>query len=227
MKKLFVLLLCSFMLVGCGKSAEVAETNNESTDNQTIAEAQNNSEATASDDASAASTETEDVEIPDYPLDLDISSCDTFTQIVDKVLEPPMAYTNEAIGDTDALLVSTFAYDNMDGNMASIDANVYVYKDGVPTLAGSVTSIGTAYPLAVANGILYVGIGHGTARYTITDNELVEIDSAWIEYAEDGSETYYYSENGGEAVQIDNSDKLDEITDEYFDAKVLNFDVIK
>ena len=223
MKKIIVLLLCSFLLVGCGKTN--TEENASTSDSETIADAQEKLE----NEKSAADTTVAEaeIEIPEYPLDLDISNCDTFTQIVDKVLEPPMAYTNEAIGDTDALLVSTYAYDNMDGNMAAIDANIYVYKDAVPTLAGSVISVGTAYPLAVANGILYVGIGHGTTRYTITDNEVVEIDSAWIEYGEDGSETYYYSENGGGAVQVDNSDKLDEINNEYFDAEILNFDVIQ
>ena len=44
---------------------------------------------------------------------LDISGCDTFTQIVDK-LSDGQGYTNVKIGSEDALLVSTGTYDNGD-----------------------------------------------------------------------------------------------------------------
>jgi len=212
MKKLLVCMLCGLLLVGCGK------TNRETEASQETKEVVSEQPAEESEDIARVE--------PEVQLDLDITGCDTFTQIVDKVLEPGMGYTNETIGDTDALLVCSGAYDNMDGNMAAIDAAIYVYNDGVPECIGNVSSMGTAYPLAVKDGYLYVGIYHGTAKYTIENNKLVEVDSAWTEYDENGGE-FYYSQSGDEKTEMDNEEKVVKLESEYAEATVLNFDVIK
>ncbi len=218
MKKLLVCLLCGLLMVGCGnaKDPEVnADTEVAEEKAPETTEVETETETEVSD------------EIPEVQLDLDITGCDTFTQIVDKVLEPGMGYTNETIGDTDALLVCSGAYDNMDGNMAGIDAAIYVYNDGVPECIGYVNSMGTAYPLAVKDGYLYVGIYHGTAKYTIENNKLVEVDSAWTEYDENGGEFYYSIQDGNEKTEMDNDEKVVKLESEYAEATVLNFDVIK
>ena len=220
MKKLLVFMLCGLVLVGCGKTNSENEVVEES---QT--EASTETKEVVSEQPVEESEDIARVE-PEVQLDLDITGCDTFTQIVDRVLEPGMVYTNEDIGDTDALLVCSGAYDNMDGNMAAIDAAIYVYNDGVPECIGYVNSMGTAYPLAVKDGYLYVGIYHGTAKYTIENNKLVEADSAWIESDENGGE-FYYSQDGDDKVEMDNADKVEKLEAEYADATVLNFDVIK
>ena len=219
MKKLLVCCLCGLLLVGCGQS------NTDNTSELESSEETNQVQETVEENDSEESTEAEP-EIAEYPLDLDISGCDTFTQIVDTVLEPGMGYTNETIGDTDALLVCTSAYDNMDGNMAAIDSAIYVYNDGAPECIGNVSSIGTAYPLAVKDGYLYVGIYHGTAKCTIENNELIEVESSWIEYDE-GNEEFYYHEIAGEETKSESSDAVDTIQSEYDEATVLNFDVIQ
>ena len=51
----------------------------------------------------------------------DITGCDTFTQIVDK-LPAGYGYANVTFGGTDALLVTDYTYDNLDGNMAAYNA---------------------------------------------------------------------------------------------------------
>ena len=221
MKKILVCMLCGLLLVGCGK------TNSE---NEVIEESQTEaSQETKEEVSEQPAEESEDIARvePEVQLDLDITGCDTFTQIVDKVLEPGMGYTNETIGDTDALLVCSGAYDNMDGNMAAIDAAIYVYNDGVPECIGYVNSMGTAYPLAVKDGYLYVGIYHGTAKYTIENNKLVEVDSAWTEYDENGGEFYYSIQDGDEKTEMNNDEKIVKLESEYAEATVLNFDVIK
>jgi hypothetical protein len=221
MKKLLVCMLCGLLLVGCGK------TNSE---NEVVEDSQTEaSQETKEVVSEQPAEESEDIAMvePEVQLDLDITGCDTFTQIVDTVLEPGMGYTNETIGDTDALLVCTFAYDNMDGNMAAIDSAIYVYNDGVPECIGNVSSIGTAYPLAVKDGYLYVGIYHGTAKYTIENNELIEVESSWIEYDDEGNEEFYYHEVAGEETKSESSDAVDTIQSEYDEATILNFDVIQ
>ena len=224
MKKMVLALMCSVLLVGCGKADNVE------TVEENVAAKQTEEATSAEDDSLTEEPEAvEDDSLigADLSQILDISECDTFTQIVYKVLEPGMGYTNEKIGDTDALLVCGGAYDNMDGNMAAIDSTIYIYdKDGVPTCIGSVSSNGTAYPLAANDGILYVAIYHGISTYTITDGELLETEAAWTEYDEDGNETYYYSKDGGDATQVDSLDDQTALEEKYYDASILNFDVI-
>lgn len=224
MKKIVVALICGVLLVGCGNS----EVDNAPEENTVATETQQETvESDTSEDETVEETTTEEtVESVDLSKTLDITGCDTFTQIVDRVLEPGMGYTNEQIGEEDVLLVCSKSYDNMDGNMAGIDATIYVYKDAAPVCLGSVASNGTAYPLAVKDGLLYTGIYHGVATYTIKGGELIQSESAWIEYDKDGNETYYYSVDGKDAEEVETADSLEKLEEEYADAKVLNFDVI-
>ena len=43
---------------------------------------------------------------------------------------------------------------------------------------------------------------------------------------EDGNETYYYSKDGGDATQVDSLDDQTALEEKYYDASILNFDVI-
>ena len=230
MKKFVIAFLC-LLLVGCGNtSAEEPAAKEENTAEILEEEATDSSADDADIQADTPAPEDGEHELEsgvDLSSVLDITGCDTFTQIVDRVLEPGMGYTNEPVGDTDALIVCSGAYDNLDGNMAAIDSTFYVYGDDGPMCLGAVYSVGTAYPIAINDGIIYVGIWHGTAAYTIKNNELVELEAAWVEYDTDGNETYYYSQNGGEAEEVDNTEKLDEIDEKYYSGKILNFDVIQ
>ena len=172
------------------------------------------SEENGSEETETISTETEtesDIYVDDAPS-IDISGCDTFTQIVDKKLTDGMGYANEKIGDTDALLVCSWAYDNLDGNMAAIDAAVFVYKDGAPHEAGKVCCGGTAYPLAINDDNLYVGSNHWIYKYTIKDDTLVINEKAFVEYDSEGNPTY--------------EGRFEELFGELSEAKVINFDVV-
>ena len=169
---------------------------------------------------------------------LDISGCDTFTQIIDKKLTEGMGYINTDIGDTNVFMVTSYVYDNNAGEgdpfWAAIDAEIYYYdEDGSIRCMGYVSAGGTAYPLAIKNGKLYVGNNHGMAKYTADpDLGLILIDDeAWVEYDSDGKETYYHrSDTKGSAGDENGVVKDDSIMnsyfDEYFDAEVLYFDKI-
>jgi len=169
---------------------------------------------------------------------LDISGCDTFTQIIDKKLTEGMGYVNTDIGDTNVLMVTSYVYDNNAGEndpfWAAIDAEIYYYdEDGSIRCMGYVTSGGTAYPLAIANGKLYVGNNHGMAKY-IADPDLGLVlidDEAWVEYDSDGKETYYHRSDtkgslGDENGVVKDDSIMNSYFDEYFDADVLYFDKI-
>ena len=162
--------------------------------------------------------------------DIDITGCDTFTQIVDKSLSDGMGYVNEVISGNDVLLVSSGTYDNLDGNMAAIDAVIYSYKDGKPYEIGSVTSAGTAYPLTLNMGYLYTGSNHWICKYAISDDKLMVIEHIMIMYDEDGNATYYYdSEDGGDYSNIDQKEAekiyLD-LVDEMSRGTICNFSTV-
>ena len=166
----------------------------------------------------------------EYAPNIDISGCDTFTQIVDKKLTEGMGYANDRIGNEDVLLVCTQTYDNLDGNMASIDAAVFMYRDGAPFEAGRVCSGGTAYPLAIKDGILYAGSNHWVCKYTIKDDKLVIIEKAAVVYDENGEGTYYCetAEDGqtGPDGAAKPQEKFDAMFDELFGADIVNFSVV-
>ncbi len=166
---------------------------------------------------------------------LDISGCDTFTQIVDQKLTSGMGYANVNIDGTDVLLVSSMTYDNNAGEgepfMAAIDAEIYYYtEEGTIGYMGYVTAGGTAYPLAVKDGKLYVGNNHGMMKVSVDpkQGEWVEADHAWVEYDSDGNGTYYHHSGADAASEEDADDALfNSYFDEYFDAEIILFDTVQ
>ena len=159
---------------------------------------------------------------------IDITGCDTFTQIVDKKLEDGMGYANVKVGDEDLLLVSSGTYDNMDGNMAAIDAVAYAYKDGAIVEVGSVCSAGTAYPLAVKDGYLYSGSNHWICKYTVEDYKIVMKEKSSVEYDENGNGTYYYEseEDSTEKDPAQLEKIFENLYNEMAGGEIINFDTI-
>ncbi len=166
----------------------------------------------------------------EHVMDIDMEGCDTFTQIVDK-LEAGKGYSNAVLDEEDVLLIANGTYDNLDGNFAAIDAEIFCYKDGIPSYLGYVEAGGTAYPLALMDGKLYAGGNHFMSKYTVTDGRLVIMETAGETFDTDGNVTYFYdSDDGGDYSNIDQEEAkkiLEDLYDEYEKAKVINFDTIK
>ncbi len=162
---------------------------------------------------------------------IDITGCDTFTQIIDKKLTKGMGYANVTLDGIDVLLVCSMAYDNLDGNMAAIDATVFMYKDGVPCEAGKVCSGGTAYPITIVDGKLMTGSNHWFCKYALTGDELVIMEKASVVYDEFGDGTYFYeSEDGGDYTNMSSADAegiYNQLVDEMFGGEIVNFSVVK
>lgn len=177
-----------------------------------------------------ASDETLTAAAEEASPNIDISGCDTFTQIVDTKLSDGMGYANEKIGDEDVLLVSSGTYDNLDGNMAAIDAAVFIYSDNAPLEAGKVCCGGTAYPLAVSDGFLYAAGNHWICKYTIKDGSLAIVKRAVVVYDENGNESYYCEASDGTEVNNYDTVKTKEMFEALFDemgnAKVIDFSTV-
>lgn len=163
--------------------------------------------------------------------EIDITGCDTFTQIVDQKLSKGMGYANVTLDGEDVLLVCSMAYDNLDGNMAAIDATIFMYKDGVPCEVGKVCSGGTAYPLTVVDGKLFTGSNHWICKYALTGDKLMIMEKASVVYDEYGDGTYFYeSEDGGDYSAMSSADSeevFDQLIDEMFAGEVVNFSVVE
>lgn len=186
--------------------------------------------------------DTEPSENPEYTNDairgyaedvapsIDITGCDTFTQIVDKKLEDGMGYANAALLDTDILLVSSGVFDDLEGGFNAIDAAVFEYKDGVPYEVGKICSGGTAYPITVNDGYLYTGSNHWICKYAISEDKLMIMESASVEYDTDGNGTYHYeSGDGGDYSNVDSAEAeqiFDDLISEMFEGETVLFDKI-
>ena len=176
----------------------------------------------------------EDKLIPEYTpfshvIGIDFSQVDmsrfaTFTQLVDN-LYPGMAYANVTLNDTDALFVANGCYDNLDGNHAAIDSSVFIYdKDGNVVFLGTVQSGGTANPLAVKDGNLYVAGHHFVIKCTIGDGGLVLWEAAYEDFDSEGNASYYYgtAEDGGYRP-VDDDSFLNRLFEEAMEAEIIDF----
>ena len=162
---------------------------------------------------------------------IDISDCDTFTQIIDKKLEDGMGWINEDFGDTNVLMVCSGTYDNLDGNMAGIDAVFYVYKDGIPGKLGKVCSGGTAYPLAKNDIYLYTASNHWICKNIVTEDGIQIMEGAAIEYDANGKAVYYYTSQENEVMNELSSMEAEELMNNLYaemeNAEIINFDTIQ
>ena len=246
MKKKITIILAACLMIttvleGCGAKAQtdpgpqdVAQASSEAAADtgSTTETTEDNAATEAAADAASydpAAFKVSDVyEAPEQQATTDISGCDTFTQIVDK-LEEGKGYANATIGDEDVLLVSTGTYEWEAGKYAAIDAEIYYYKDSVPTYLATVSSGGTAYPLALKDGNLYVGGNHFMSDYLIDTGSLIELEEAYVQYDESGNDTYYYKTCNAQFEDYDEAtakSRFDDLFNAYEDTEIIEFQTV-
>lgn len=196
---------------------------------------QNQTQETTKDESVAAETvkeeATEATEVVEAPLevatapDIDITGCDTFTQIVDRKLEDGMGYANVTIGEEDVLLVSSGTFDNGDNLQAAIDATVFIYENGMPKMIGKISCGGTAYPLAVKDGLLYSAGGHFVQTNTVEDGRFQLYEHNWEEFDEDGNVKYFYESSEGQD-EVTSEENLQNMFEDYEAAETIGFTVV-
>ena len=186
--------------------------------------------------APEATEETVPAEITDEEIAapaIDITGCNTFTEIVDTKLEDGMGYAQVKIGDTEVLLVAASTFNNNleEGERydAAVEADIYCYDaDGSIKYLDKVQSGGSANPLAIKDGKLYIG-SHRSMKIVTVDPELgalVTEDEAGIKFDEEGNETYYRINAAGENEALEDDSLFTEYLSEYGDAEVIRFDVV-
>ena len=242
---IMTMVLSAAIIAGCGKEAAVLTPDEPKPEEVAVEESveevtSEETEAAVSEEAKPAdetATETHSIddifgeEVLNHERYTDTSYCETFTQIVDK-LPAGRGYTTVKVGDADVLLVASGVYDDLEGHMAAIDAEIFDYNenDGIEYL-GYITSGGTAYPLALKDGKLYSGGNHFMRKSVVSDGMLQSMEEAWVEYDTDGNATYYYnSDDGGDYSNMDSAEAekiLNDMYGEIEQADILVFDEIK
>ena len=200
------------MLIGCGKgnASEVKEEPKQETVEE-VKEEPVEEVAEAEEEESSIT--------PPFLADLE-----KYDSII-STLTTDQYYAFADVGDGyDVLLVASGAYDNLDGNMAAIDATVYGLDNGEPCYAGSVWSDGTAYPIAVYENMLMFGGNHRMAMANVKDAAVIVQKEAYEEFDEQGNATYFLNEGDIDNIkELEDDSVLTEMFDTYSKAIVLNF----
>jgi hypothetical protein len=163
------------------------------------------------------------------PIDyskVDLSKYATFTKMIDD-FKPGMGYANEKVGDTDVFFVSSACYNGENDTKNAIDSTLFVYDNDSVAMIGQVASIGTAYPVTINDGCIYVGGHHNVFKYTVKDGKLVVAEEASEVFDTNGNATYYYAADGAEAQEVKDGSDLTRIFDEYFSGKPVEYSVVQ
>lgn len=154
------------------------------------------------------------------------------------LLQPGEAYAyGEVMGhDGKVLIIAPSAYDNLDGNMVSIDASFYADNNGKVTNIGNVYSDGTAYPVRLDGGIIYTAGNHRYEEDAVAPETggIMVIKYIVQSFDEDGNSSYtgfIRESNSFEApeseVSISNDDEFYSYFPELGEKTVVNFTVVK
>ncbi|MCR5321316.1 MAG: hypothetical protein K6E48_08955 [Lachnospiraceae bacterium] len=225
---ILVVVLCGVNLSG-GKNKDsremmqIAESEAITDSQQSLANEETTEESTEETVAETVMLEAP-AELATAP-DIDITGCDTFTQIVDRKLEAGMGYANVTIGEEDVLLVSSGTFDNGDNLQAAIDATVFIYENCMPKMIGKISCGGTAYPLAVKDGLLYSAGGHFVQTNTVEDGRFQLYEHNWEEFDEDGNVKYFYESSEGQD-EVTSEVNLQNMFEDYEAAETIGFTVV-
>lgn len=164
------------------------------------------------------------------------TSFDSFDELI-SYLEKGQAYAYvELQGGNEGklLLITEQTYDNLDGNMATIDVCIYGEDaNGKIHYMTCASSQGTANPIAIKDGVLYCGGHHNVDGYVTTPdgNGIMLRITASESFEEDGTANYWglFRENNTfeEETPIDSEEGFNRAMNEMLEAEVVNFTVIE
>lgn len=221
------------MLTGCGKQEEAVVQ----------------PQVETSEEATEADTEVPESDV-DYPTNemeerAGKTSFESYDEIIG-LLKPEEAYALVNIKgyDGQVLLITNFTYDNLDGNMAAVEATPYTVKSNGKVSADSMfVAGGTANPIAIdSEGVVYLGTHTTMDRQCYGTNGTDDVGVMLLStvYIDEFDEEGKPAKVGGfirtkntvidddsEDIESDNVAIFDEMFEEYSKAKVVNFTVVK
>ena len=163
------------------------------------------------------------------PIDyskVDLSKYGTFTKMIDD-FKPGMGYANEPVGDTDVFFVASGCYDGENGTKNAIDSSLFIYDNDKIVFLDQIASSGTAYPVSLNDGFIYVGGHHNVFKYTVKEGKLILSEEASEVFDSAGNATYYYGADGAEAQEVKDNSDLTRLFDEFFAGKPVEYSVVQ
>ena len=138
------------------------------------------------------------------------------------------------------LIIATQLYDNLDGNMVTIEAYPYIIDGDRVTCGSVITSNGTAYPIAVSDdGILYGGGNHDVQASCLNEDAslrgimcMASISELFDEDANVSYSGFVRTKNNFDEENETWFDGTDdayykEYTDKFRKANIINFTVVE
>lgn len=231
------------------EETESEETESEETESEETESEETESEETVSGEAVSDDAVEEEVDI-DYPSNEFESRTgkrefESYDEII-SLLQPgeAYAYVNIKGYDSEVLLVANGAYDNLDGNKATIEAVPYTKKaSGLYTADSMFASGGTATPLAIDDeGLLYCATHHEVQKLCYGDNgtdipAIMVMESVYVDSFDDEGMPKTVGgfirvdntvvDNDGTDVAADDVAMFEKMYDDYNKAHVVNFTVVE
>ncbi len=203
--KRYLALICSALvtITGCGGStqapaedASTAEESTEATEETSVEET--SAEETEAEEASAGETEAEDIETETETEDTEaeeetvaatIPAADeeAYKDIISGLSEDDYVAAVDLGKDNDFLITATgdFVFDNLDGNMAATEGELYgINADGEVVDLGYLEGGGTATPLAYSGDVLYYA-NHTTVTAVTVNDDISGIETTESESFDD------------------------------------------
>ncbi len=202
-------------IIGCGnKDAQNSDNA------QTEAAEQVQETTTATDSAQETSATTESTETTEN------ATLATFEELINS-LHAGQSYVYAPIcGGENALLVTSYTFDDLEGHQATYEATIYIQKADSIERVTTVQSSGTAYPIAVSkdnslmvamrNSVQKAYVDKETGKYVVTEE-------ANIKYTASDEDNYHNYSNGTVEITSDSS-LYDKLSDEYYDSEILSFE---
>ena len=264
-----LILSMSFAITGCSKTeeaannTETADSSTETADVQVEEPAEEPAAEEISEDTGAdavitdgSGAEYEEAEpydgeeiIPNNFMEERVGkdTFDSYDEII-SCLQPGEAYAYVDVygGDEPVLMITDYTYDNLDGNMAAIEASPYIkLSDGKYAFGGLLFTQGTATPIAVSDdGMIYLADHHEVTVECLGENGtdvkgfmVMKYVYETFEDLDDGTVATTYGgfvrdkntvvDNDGVEVAEDNGDELAKAFEEYAACKPVNFTVVE
>lgn len=169
----------------------------------------------------------------------------SYDEIIDSLKEGEAYALVDIKGyDGQVLLITDYTYDNLDGNMAAIEATPYTVKsDGRVTADSMFVAGGTANPIAIDNdGVVYLGTHTTMTKECYGTNGTDDVGvmilaDVYIDEFDDNGDPSKVGgfirtentvvDNDGEDIASDNVAVFGDMYEEYAKANIVNFTVVK
>lgn len=247
MKKILAILTAVIMMIslaGCGSNAKITVNGQTIFDSSLLQATDYDAELEGSDEEWGDEGLLEDYPSNEFEERVGQYSFESYDEII-SLLQPGEAYAYVDIkgADEPILLVTSYTYDNLDGNMAAIDATPYLINPDGKYSAGSVFFTGgTATPIALTDdGCVILGTHETLSKQCIGENGtdykgIMVMEYIYMNYDEEGNPGTYGGfirtentvvDNPGTDIAEDDAEAWAEAWDEYNNSTVVNFTVVE